>query len=78
MKFKPEHLGQLKFYVTAVDKQMRTEADNPTIALLICKDKNDVVAEYTLSEIVLLGFLPISYMNNYQKDIGLLSPALKR
>ena len=51
VKFKPEHLGQLKFYVTAVDKQMRTEADNPTIGLLICKDKNDVVAEYTLSDV---------------------------
>ena len=51
VKFKPEHVGQLKFYVTAVDKQMRTEADNPTIGLLICKDKNDVVAEYTLSDV---------------------------
>ena len=50
-KFKPEHIGQLKFYVTAVNKQLRTEDDNPTIGLLICKDKNDIVAEYTLEEI---------------------------
>ena len=50
-KFKPEHIGQLKFYVTAVNKQLRTEGDNPTIGLLICKDKNDIVAEYTLEEI---------------------------
>ena len=49
--FKPEHIGQLKFYVTAVNKQLRTEGDNPTIGLLICKDKNDIVAEYTLEEI---------------------------
>lgn len=48
VKFKPEHVGQLNFYVTAVDNQMRTEGDNPTIGLLICKEKNDVVAEYTL------------------------------
>ena len=46
--FKPEHIGQLNFYVTAVNKLMCTEHDNPTIGLLICKDKNDVVAEYTL------------------------------
>lgn len=46
--FKPEHIGQLNFYVTAVNKLMCTEQDNPTIGLLICKDKNDVVAEYTL------------------------------
>ena len=50
-KFKPEHIGQLKFYVTAINRQLRTEADNPTIGLLICKDKNDVVAEYTLDDI---------------------------
>ena len=51
IKFKPEHIGQLKFYVTAINRQLRTEADNPTIGLLICKDKNDVVAEYTLDDI---------------------------
>ena len=51
VKFKPEHIGQLNFYVAAVDKQMRTEGDNPTIGLLICKDKNDVIAEYTLQGI---------------------------
>ena len=50
-KFKPEHIGQLKFYVTAVNKQLRTEGDTPTIGLLICKDKNNVIAEYTLEDI---------------------------
>ena len=51
IKFKPEHIGQLKFYVTAVNKQLRTEGDTPTIGLLICKDKNNVIAEYTLEDI---------------------------
>ena len=50
-KFKPEHIGQLKFYVTAVNKQLRTEGDTPTIGLLICKDKYNVIAEYTLEDI---------------------------
>lgn len=50
-KFKPEHIGQLNFYVAAVDRQMRMQGDNPTIGLLICKDKNDIVAEYTLRNI---------------------------
>lgn len=49
--FKPEHVGQLNFYVNAVNALMRTEGDNPTIGLLICKDKNDVVAEYTLQSV---------------------------
>ena len=51
VKFKPEHIGQLNFYVSAVDSQLRGQGDNPTIGLLICKDKNDVVAEYSLRNI---------------------------
>ena len=49
-KFKPEHLGQLGFYMTAVDRQVKTEQDNPTIGLLLCKSKNKVVAEYALGD----------------------------
>lgn len=47
-KFKPEHLGQLSFYLTAVDAQMKDPQDGPTIGLLLCKTKNKVVAEYAL------------------------------
>lgn len=49
-KFKPEHLGQLGFYLTAVDRQVKAEQDNPTIGLLLCKSKNKVVAEYALQD----------------------------
>ena len=49
-KFKPEHLGQLGFYLTAVDRQVRNEHDNPTIGLLLCKSRNKVVAEYALGD----------------------------
>ncbi len=49
-KFKPEHLGQLGFYLTAVDRQVKSEQDNPSIGLLLCKSKNKVVAEYKLLE----------------------------
>src|SRR3989338_8692231 len=47
-KFKPEHLGQLSFYLTAVDAQVKHPQDGPTIGLLLCKSKNKVVAEYAL------------------------------
>jgi len=50
-KFKPEFAGKLNFYVTAVNKQMKTKQDNSTIGILICKDKDDVVAEYALDDI---------------------------
>lgn len=49
-KFSPEQLGQLSFYVAAVDAQLKTEQDNPTIGLLICREKNNVVARYSLSK----------------------------
>lgn len=48
--FKPEHLGQLGFYLTTVDRQMKSEQDNPTIGLLLCKSKNTIVAEYALAD----------------------------
>ncbi len=48
--FKPEHLGQLGFYLTAVDKQIKSKDDLPTIGLLLCKTKNKIVAEYALSD----------------------------
>ena len=48
--FKPEHLGQLGFYLTAVDKQIKSEHDTATIGLLLCKNKNKVVAEYALGD----------------------------
>ena len=49
-KFKPEHLGQLGFYLTAIDRQVKSEHDAPTIGLLLCKTKNKVVAEYALGD----------------------------
>ena len=49
-KFKPEHLGQLSFYMTAVDKQVKAEPDNATLGLLLCKSKDKVVAEYALGD----------------------------
>ncbi|ATR80057.1 PDDEXK nuclease domain-containing protein [Moraxella osloensis] len=48
--FKPEHIGQLNFYVTAVDRQLKTEHDTPTIGLLLCKSRNEVVVEYALNQ----------------------------
>ena len=49
-KFKPEHLGQLGFYMTAVDKQIKLDHDAATIGLLLCKSKDKVVAEYALGD----------------------------
>ena len=49
--FKPEHAGQLNFYLAAVDAQVKAPDDKPTIGLLLCKQQNRLVAEYALSGI---------------------------
>jgi len=49
--FKPEYAGKLNFYLSAVDNTMRKNVDNPTIGLLLCKEKNNIIAEYSLQEI---------------------------
>jgi hypothetical protein len=49
-KFKPEYVGQLGFYMTAVDRQVKAPEDAPTIGLLLCKSKDKVVAEYALRD----------------------------
>lgn len=46
--FEASYLGQLGLYVTAVNHQLKTEHDNPTIGLLICKDKDNIEAKYSL------------------------------
>ena len=49
--FKPEYAGQLNFYLSAVDGILKKESDNPSIGLLLCKSKNNLVAEYSLKDI---------------------------
>lgn len=63
--FEPEFAGKLNFYVTAVDKQMRDENDNATVGMIICKDKNKIIAEYSLTD--LHKPLGISLLMNLKK-----------
>lgn len=48
-QFKPEHLGQLDFYLEALDRDVKKAKENPSIGVLLCKDKDDEVVEYALS-----------------------------
>lgn len=47
-EFKPEYIGQLGFYVTAVDETLKKEYDNQTIGLLLCKDKDRLTVDWSL------------------------------
>jgi len=48
-KFKPEHLGKLNFYLEALDRDVKKVNENPSIGILLCKDKDNEVVEYALS-----------------------------
>lgn len=48
-KFKPDHLGQLNFYLEALDRDVKKTNENPSIGVLLCKDKDTEVVKYALS-----------------------------
>ena len=50
-EFKPEYIGKLNFYLSAVDKYIKDAKDNPTFGILLCKDKKKVTAELALKDI---------------------------
>lgn len=48
-KFMPEHLGQLEFYLEALDRDIKKPNENPSVGLILCADKDDTVVEYALN-----------------------------
>lgn len=48
-KFSPEHMGQLNFYLEALDRDVKKPHENPSIGVLLCRDRDDEVVEYSLS-----------------------------
>ena len=48
-KFKPEHIGQINFYLEALDRDVKKPNENPSVGVVLCADKDDAVVEYSLS-----------------------------
>lgn len=48
-KFKPEHIGQLNFYLEALDRDVKKPNENPSVGVILCASKDDAVVEYALS-----------------------------
>lgn len=46
--FKPEYAGKMNFYLAAVDEMLKHDSDNPTIGLILCKSKKELIVEYAL------------------------------
>lgn len=77
--FKPEHAGQLNFYLCAVDAQIKSADDNPTIGLLLCKDKNRLVAEYALSGIDRpMGVANYELLRTLPEPLGTSLPSIEK
>jgi len=78
-KFKPEHLGQLGFYCTAIDAQVKAAEDEPTVGLLLCKTKNELVAEYALrTTSVPLGIADYQLVESLPKELDAGLPSIAR
>ena len=50
-KFKPEYAGKVNFYLSAVDDLIKDEKDNPSIGIILCREKDKFLVEYTLKGI---------------------------
>lgn len=78
-RFRPEHVGQLGFYMTAIDAQIKHEGDSPTIGLLLCKSKNEVVAEYALRDMARpLGVAEYQLMESLPEALQTSLPTIEQ
>jgi hypothetical protein len=50
-EFQPEHIGKLNFYLSALDHTLKTDGDNPSIGILLCKNKDSFEVEFALKDV---------------------------
>ena len=76
--FKPEYAGQLNFYLSAVDGMLKKDTDNPSIGLLLCKSKNNLVAEYALKDMSKpIGISEYTITNNLPEELEKQLPSVE-
>lgn len=77
-KFKPEHAGKMNFYLSAVDDLIKHPSDNPSIGLILCKSKNNVLAEYTLRDMTKpIGLAEYRLYENLPEDLKTALPTIE-
>ena len=77
-EFKPEYAGQLNFYLSAVDGILKKEQDSPSIGLLLCKSKNDLVAEYSLKDMSKpIGVSEYRITSDLPEELGQQFPSIE-
>ena len=77
-KFEASYLGQLGLYVSSINHLMKKDSDNPTIGLLVCKSKDNIVAKYSLeTSSVLIGISEYELQKIYPKDFKSSLPSIE-
>ena len=78
-KFKPEYAGKLNFYLSAVDDTLKTNGDNPSVGILLCKEKNKMIAEYALRDMTKpIGVSEYKVFSELPDDLRNALPAIER
>lgn len=77
-KFKPEYTGKLNFYLSAIDSLIKDKTDNPTIGILLCKDKSNIEAEFALRGLNKpIGISEINIVNNIPENLKSSLPTIE-
>jgi hypothetical protein len=77
-EFEPEYAGKLNFYLSAVDGLLKTAADNPSIGILLCKTKNNLIAEYSLKDMTKpIGVSEYKILDKVPKQFKKALPSLE-
>ncbi len=77
-KFKPEYAGKMNFYLSAVDNLLKHSTDQPSIGLILCKSKNNVLAEYTLRDMTKpIGLAEYRITENLPENIKTALPTIE-
>lgn len=77
-RFAPEYTGKLNFYLSAVDSLIKEENDNPTIGILLCKDKNNLEAEFALRGITKpIGISEINFVESLPDNLKSSLPTIE-
>ncbi|MDR2610234.1 MAG: PDDEXK nuclease domain-containing protein [Clostridiales Family XIII bacterium] len=75
-EFKPEYVGKMQFYLTALDETEKLPGENPSIGIIICKNKSRTTVEYTLkSANKPIGVATYSYYDNLPENVRSLLPS---
>ncbi|MEY8717273.1 PDDEXK nuclease domain-containing protein [Francisella philomiragia] len=76
-EFKPEYAGKMNFYLSAIDDTVKHPNDNPSIGLILCKTKNNVLAEYTLRDMTKpIGLAEYKLENSLPEDLKTNLPTI--